>query len=258
MKRDGDARVPEDYLTPAGSRNRPSILVIATALALRVAERPAPIALVIAGMIAVFGTLGAFNISAGSPVHLLRLDFEGTLPALFSSVLLFAAATLAFVLTGRASGVLRPVVPLILGLILAFMAVDELAALHERLDHVMQAEWHLPSFLHWQVGYVMAGMVGALLWLNVLDVVRRRGSDAAFTRTLALSLGAAFAWGVSQVLELLQWHGKAKAPGFEVMVVTEEMLEMVGSTLLAFALVLTVRSLSTVQGSRATSRELAG
>jgi hypothetical protein len=53
----------------------------------------------------------------------------------------------------------------------------------------------------------------------------RRDAPAAVP---VLAAGAV-AWGVSQVLEAVQWDGDVKQPGYDYMMFVEEVLEMLGT-----------------------------
>lgn len=85
----------------------------------------------------------------GEPATAFDLDGERNVPATFSSCLFGACALTAFglhhVTPDRAAG---RTAALVLAIVLAFMAVDEAAMLHERLvgmvDAVRWTVWYLP------------------------------------------------------------------------------------------------------------------
>jgi hypothetical protein len=126
--------------------------------------------------------------------------------------LLLVGTTLARAVVSRSNGY----VFILLAAGLAFMALDEVAEIHE----------HLEAFvgLDWQSIYI-PGFVAALVVL--ISVARRMRHDAP-RAVLVLAAGTA-AWVVSQVLEVLEWHGSVQQPGYVYMMFAEEILEMFGS-----------------------------
>jgi hypothetical protein len=99
-----------------------------------------------------------------------------------------------------------------------YMACDEAFAVHESLERVTGVDWQL------LFSPVIA--VAAVAFLMVLRAVDRR--DVRWTL-----LAAACAWTVAQVFEKLEWHGAVRQPHYTAMMLAEETLEMLGSTLFA-------------------------
>jgi hypothetical protein len=148
-------------------------------------------------------------------VRLFDLDRERRAAALFSALLLVGAAgTLLMALRrGRLLGLPTAGLPVLL----AFMALDEWNKWHERLEAALSTDW--------QLLYAPIILAGGVAWLLVL---RRWGLRSP--TGLLLVLGAA-AWGVSQVLEAVQWDfgGDVQRAGYVYYMVTEEVLEAFGS-----------------------------
>jgi len=170
--------------------------------------------------LAVLGCLFAW----GSASWLWRFDLDGerNVPALFSALLLLTCAVL--VLRLPTAVVARPV-GVVFSVFLALASLDEAVEIHEKLERRFDVDWqllYLPAFV-------------ALLVVGSLFVVALRRERPSF----ALVLTAAACWVVSQVLEALQWADDGgQAAGYTWMMVTEEVLEMVGSALLVVALLL--------------------
>ena len=110
--------------------------------------------------------------------------------------------------------------------VLAWLALDEGIAIHERLER-----W---SGIDWQLLYVpLMGVAAAALW----GVFRRYRSQA---RIAVLIMTGATAWIVVLILELIQnWGGTpVHAAVYVPTMITEETLEMIGSTVLLVAAIL--------------------
>jgi hypothetical protein len=169
----------------------------------------------------------------------LDLDAEGRVFAVLSGVILLSGGALVVL------AVVRRVTPphvLLLGLLLVFMGLDEIATIHEHLESATGIDWvklYLPLM--------------ALGGLAALDLLRR--SRDRWVTWLFLAGGAC--WAVAVVLEKLEWpHGDQALPAthYVAMMIPEELLEIVGSYLFANALALLLRH---HQASRAASRQVA-
>src|SRR3954463_343303 len=162
------------------------------------------------------------------------LDGEHNFPSTFSAALLVCAAVMA-VLVAREHPPQTKLRRVFLGLagLFAFMTLDEFEYFHEHInDH-----FDFP----WQAAYAPILVAAAYLWITAWREMRAR-TDAA-----GLWLGAAAAWGVAQVLDLYQTTAldtNDNLTSFKVTVVIEESLEMIGSSLFIFALIVALRSLS--------------
>jgi hypothetical protein len=143
------------------------------------------------------------------------LNAEQSLAVVVSVGILFLAAAAAFAWSRRGDGG-RPVLGLVAFLV--FMAVEEGAFLHERLESRLDVDW--------QILYLPVIAVGAWLWLRSLARLPRPWPAAL------LVLGAV-SWALSQVFEALQWKGERLVHVW--MLFPEEVGEMVGSALFALA-----------------------
>ena len=129
----------------------------------------------------------------GAPLEPFDLDDELTVPAFYSALVLLAAATLAFAFwslerrAGRSA-----LAPLGLAVLFAFMAVDEVGAIHERLD-----DWF--GLEDWIVGYLPLAALGGIAWLALLR--RFRGGARR------LWIAGAAAWVVATLLEVPTQEG---------------------------------------------------
>jgi len=189
----------------------------------------------LAGVIALLGVLGlaysqakpgdalAFTGLRSVP---LGLDTEYSVPALFSGVLLLAAAYAGYLVAAVASTRRERRTVLLFGAFLAFMAVDELLAIHEGLESL--------TGVPWKVLYAPVILAGGALWLATLLLLR--GERVA---QLCLIAGAV-AWFAAQVLEQIQYEDGKLVARWSIL--PEEVLEMTGSTLFGLALLLAVRT----------------
>ena len=74
--------------------------------------------------------------------------------------------------------------------------------------------------------FLFAGLAWLYIWRGCKGLTR------------ILWTGGAFAWGSSQLLEATQWgSGDEKIEGYNASMVTEELLEMIGSGLFLLALI---------------------
>jgi hypothetical protein len=153
--------------------------------------------------------------------NLIDLDGEGNVPAVWSGLLLVAAAVSALA-TARADrrGARWPWWPL--AVLFLFMAGDEVLGLHEWLE--------IQTDVDWQLLYLPVMAVGAAAGLGALLRLRDH------PRLAAGFLAAGGAWALAQVLEALQWDGGRRVGAYGELMAGEEILEMAGS--LGFTLVL--------------------
>ncbi len=196
---------------------------------------------------AVIATLTALGIGAMTvdfgPLWIFDLDREWVVPAVFSAGVLGWAAFLAARLAraGPASR-LRPVWWWALAVLFAFMCLDELTSIHERLEAATGVDW--------QLLYAPLVAVAGFGWLRALFSFRSRSGSVLW------ALGAA-AWFVAQVFEYLQYDGDRLIHAW--MIVPEESLEMTGSSLWVLALLTALHSLPDRrrdQGERRRARRL--
>jgi len=142
------------------------------------------------------------------------LDAEYT-PASAWSALLLVLAAVAAALSASVRG---SIAGWWLAGLFGYMACDEAFAVHEALERVTRVDWQL------LFSPVMA--VAAVALLGILRRVDRR--DVRWTL-----LAAACAWTAAQVFEKLEWQGAVRQPHYTAMMLAEETLEMLGSTLFA-------------------------
>ena len=192
-----------------------------TRLAGRVATiRPNQLAIPVGIGILVFVVFGILQRTLYPEWLLANLDSEASAATPFSASLLWAGA-LAWVLVALVE---RPVPRPVLGWagLLGLLALDEGIAFHEALER--------GTGIDWQVLYLPILGLGALTWQRVVG--RYRASPAA---TLLIAGGAI--WAVTLILELVQhWGGQAAQPAiYDPAMITEEALEMIGSTLVMLA-----------------------
>jgi hypothetical protein len=153
------------------------------------------------------------------------LDNEDTFPAAYSGALLMAAAVLAILVASELSRGRFRSFWIGMGAVFAFMALDEVWTIHESLEGWTGADWQL---------FYLPIAVGA----GVLVVVAFRDL-AAYRSAAALFVAGGTAWLAAQVLEDLQWAGDVLE--HQGMIVPEEVLELIGSTLFGLSALVVLR-----------------
>jgi hypothetical protein len=188
--------------------------------------------------VAVMGVAGVLH-AAGVTPEAFDLDGEYTVPAFFSAGLLAVAAAMAFVLARGEAGLDRTLL-ILLAAALAFLALDELFSIHERLD--------IRTDVDWQVLYLPVGL--GFLWA-IWRLTGSLGRQSAEARMIFAGLGA---WVVAQLLEAAVYSeitpslidpeamgareidDIAHSLPYYALAIPEELLEMGGSLLLAVGL----------------------
>ena len=189
------------------------------------ARVPAALVAVVSGVaIGVFVVFGILQRVAFPDWSAANLDTEVSAATWFSAALLWAAAFwwLLVAVTARP----RSLAVWVWWLVLAWLALDEGSAIHERFER-----W---SEIDWQLLYVpMMGVAAVALW----GIFR---SYRSHTRVAALLVAGAAAWIVVLTLELVQnWGGSpVQAAVYVPTMIAEEALEMIGSTVLLVAAIL--------------------
>ncbi len=186
---------------------------------------------VLAACVGVLAVLGGYDaLVSDFPAFDLQAELRDglALPALFSGLLLLGAAIFAALLS-RGPG--RDVAPhgvwLVFPILFLVASVDEMATIHERLGEA--------AGIDWMVLYSPLVPIAGYLWFTVL-----RGLRADPLRPLWIA-GAA-AWGLSQALEAYAYGGSEEGrPGAGAFSAAEELLEMTGSLLLLWTLVVLYR-----------------
>jgi hypothetical protein len=152
------------------------------------------------------------------------------LPALWSA-LAVAFAGLAWL----AVGCVRPVdgtrvAALCFGILLLFLAFDEMFEIHERLEARTGIDWQL---IYMPVAAVAMAVLAVLVWR-----LRHRGHNIP-----AMLVGGALCWAIANALEYVQWRGDEKVELYVLYVVPEELLELVAPALFALAAIATLQSM---------------
>jgi len=152
---------------------------------------------------------------------LANLDSEVSVATFFSAALLWATAFwwLLVAMTVRP----RSTATWLWWAVLAWLALDEGSAIHEKLERWLETDW--------QLLYVPVMGIAALAWWGV---VRRYRSQP---RIVVLLLAGAAVWIVVLLLELVQnWGGApVQAAIYVPTMITEEALEMIGSAVVLIA-----------------------
>jgi hypothetical protein len=194
------------------------------------------VAIGVGACIAVLGVLGALRIemedsSLGPILERFDIDGEYEVPAAFSGCLLFGAAAFAYLFcalerdSGRRPGAIWFLPPFLL-----YMGIDEIVAIHERLQM-----W---TGINWQELYLPVAAAGGVAWLAARGRLRR------FDLAPVLLVGGAAAWLTAQVFEHFQYEPSQTSYVAQTgLVLPEEMLEMAGSTLFALAFLVAVQAL---------------
>lgn len=186
-------------------------------LAAVVGRLPIPPVVAIAGAaVIVLVTLGVLQRTVYPHWIAANLDSEASVGTGVSTVLLWAASAVWFLVASSVARGHRASVAW--WLVLAWLALDEGNAFHERVERWLA--------LDWQVLYLPILGLGAAAWWGV---VRRH---RACTRAAAGLATAAVAWVIALILELAQnWGGEPVAAWFyDPTMILEEGLEMVGSS----------------------------
>jgi hypothetical protein len=201
-------------------------------------DRGVHVALGLAACIAVLAILGGID-GIVTPIHpfdaMAEMDLDRSLseaiaiPAIFSGFLLFAASSLAIVVATHSERF--PWVAI--GAFFAFMGVDELAGIHERLGTLVGAAW--------EIAYIPIVLVGGVFWLWTLARMWQFDSERV------LWLGGASAWILAQALEATVLSGDESWSLIGELSLVEETLEMAGSSMFLMALYLVARRLAAQQ-----------
>lgn len=179
-------------------------------------------------MIGVLSVLGVAAEIWRPALEHFNLDYEFTVPAAFSAVLLGLCAVMSATLAVDRH---RDWPMWFLSALFAVMAVDEAFSIHEKLE--------IAAGVDWPVLYAPVVLAGGAAFLFVARDLRHE-----LVRFVPW-IGGAFAWGIAQGLEIAEWDdADLPRPGYVVMMVVEEILEMAGSALWLFSLSVAVWSLT--------------
>jgi hypothetical protein len=184
----------------------------------------------VGGAIAVLCGMGILRFAHKDALRLFNLDGERNVPATFSALLWVCVAVLAF-LVGNAQPHRQGRAWKLLSVPFFLLALDEFGEVHEHLQYYAGVDW--------QILYAPVALVGAVLWFVIARRLRALGTGFwAFVWATACIVAA-------QPLEALEIDSHANPrPGFRVMVVSEETLEMLAALLLGFAFLQALRALA--------------
>lgn len=178
---------------------------------------PRQVSTVVLGGAAAFAVLGLVQQTGVLPIRGFHPKGENNAFALWSGVLLLAAAATAWRLGMRAEQARRRFATF--GVALAALSVDEVFTVHERLEEALGIDW--------QLLYAPVAVLGGGLFVSLLPAFRATGG-------LPLVLLAPPMWFVAQTFEFLQWNDDTMLHPW--MVYPEEVLEMMGSSMLLLGL----------------------
>ena len=189
---------------------------------------PRPLAALVLGISVLLGLLSLLpyeRVANTGPFNLDREIWRLGIGAAWSTLLLLGAGAAGFLaadaLGSRAVGALAA--------FLVFMAIDESAGLHEKLEVATDVDW--------QLLYLPVVAVGGVAFLLVVRRVHAEG----MREPLLLLCGGAAAWLFATVLETVQWDGDRKVDGYYFLSIVEEVAEMTGSLLFGLAMLALVR-----------------
>jgi hypothetical protein len=187
------------------------------------------VARILAIGIAIMAVLGIGQ-RLGLPLGLFDFDGEGKPPALWSALVLATGGALGVLVAAEDRGYwLRW---LAIGGLLAFMALDEGAALHE---HIEASDLNIS----WQAAYAPIIAAGGVAWLFCLA----RMWPYSLARNLWI--GGAVLWFISQVDEQIQSNPTdGRVRGYGALSSVEEIFEVTGSALFLLALLLVLHRLA--------------
>ena len=205
--------------TPAADHRTQAVTIASSAVS-RIDIRKLLIG--IAAFAVLFGILGSIVYPGGGELRVFDLNKEQTFPATFSGLLLLAAGAFALL-----NAVVRCPNPadrvwwLVLAGVFAFLGVDEMTALHE----AVQDRVHIWG----QATLIPIVIAGGIAWWITL---RRLGMHSLAGRLMILG---AVIWALSQGIDaaLNEHYGWTIVP--------EELLEMLGSTMFALAMLVAVK-----------------
>jgi hypothetical protein len=180
-------------------------------------------------------------------VPMFDLDAERNLPTLFSALLFVLSGVLSAVLwvAGRARHT-PGIMWLVLAGVFVFLGVDEFVGLHERLDRSLQSRFHTSGLLTfaWLVPY---GVFASVLGLALIPHLKR---IRPAVRNYLVAAGVIYLVGALglEMVSGAYYQGQHTKQTFLWVVLTtlEELFEMIGLSLLVYALLL---QLVTVQGT---------
>lgn len=182
--------------------------------------------------------------SASPLYHLFTLSREANIPTSFSALLWVTSSLLLFIVwRAHKVGGRRQVMWLLLSIIVAFLAIDELFFLHERLARLIGDTWDTSGSLYyaWVLPYGIGTGILALFVAPLLMKIDQK------IRMWFIVAAAVFVGG-SIGLEMIEgWYmDSSNGSGGNLnfyLVTAEEYLELVGLILLVYASLLHIQSI---------------
>jgi hypothetical protein len=168
---------------------------------------------------------------AGHHIQGFNLDGEWNLPTAFSGLLILGAAVASFAVVrlGRARTGIPPVLIVPVSVLFAFMSLDEVWSVHERIEEATGQKWqyfYAPVFL-------AAGVAAVLLVRHLLR----------YPPSLWFLLTGGVVWFVAQMIDAWQWNDQDVLV-HPYSIVPEETLEMLGSLLFLLAMLAILRGVA--------------
>ena len=158
--------------------------------------------------------------------RLFNLVNEKTIPAFFSGAVLVAGGLVALI-AARVRLYGRHGLWIAFGALLFFMSTDEVVQIHEKVE-----TW---TGIDWQQPYAVVALGAAVIWFKMLRVMEPGPR-------LLLILGAV-AWAIAFALEDAQYDSQDhRVAAFTPEAISEELLEMAGSSLFMIALVVALKA----------------
>ena len=187
-----------------------------------------------------FGALYWLGAHTGGPSvdHLYDLDQEANVPAWFSSMQLFCVAAVIALFGPRAlRSVGVPVfVPLVAAAAFLFLSMDEIAQVHERVGRELKGS-AVPQVRNgrgaWVFVYIVVALPFLYLGLRYLAAMWRGYPRLILYGALGCLCFAGGAMGIELIADQFI-RGQGERDLYVLSVLAEEMLEMVGGTLILF------------------------
>ena len=174
---------------------------------------------------ALVGT-GAYQGEGSTWDRLFNLVNEKTIPTFFSGALLLAGG-LCSLIAARVRLHGERGLWIAFGALLVLMSADEVVQIHERIETWTGVDWEQP--------YAVVALGAAVIWFKILrrvDPLPR-----------ALLIIGAICWAISFGLEDAEYDSADdRVSAFTTLAISEEVLEMIGSTLFLLALVIALKA----------------
>ena len=193
---------------------------------------PRSIAIWLGIVIALLGVAGAlvgtdsFQGEGSTWDRLFNLVNEKTIPTFFSGAVLLAGGVCSLI-AARVRLYGERGLWIAFGALLVLMSADEVVQIHERIETWTGVDWEQP--------YAFVALGAAVIWLKILrrvDPLPR-----------ALLIIGAICWAISFGLEDAEYDSSDdRVEGFAALAISEEVLEMIGSTLFLLALVIALKA----------------